>query len=97
LERIRIENEVREKSFGLREREFETAARERERALADARDHLRSTLRMLEADRVTLRARDARIAALDRQIEEYRGQLSALVARTVEKNRALAQIIRETV
>src|SRR6204780_2040698 len=54
LEQIRIENDARAQSFELREKEFETAARERERALADSRDHLLSTLRMLESDRVTL-------------------------------------------
>src|SRR5580658_2285907 len=40
LDRIRIENELRAQSFALREREFETAARERKRALADSRAHL---------------------------------------------------------
>jgi hypothetical protein len=91
LEQIRIENEVRAQSFELREKEFETAARERERALADSRDHLLSTLRMLESDRATLRAWEARIAALEAQVEDYRRQLATLIARTVNKNRILAQ------
>jgi hypothetical protein len=90
LEQIRIENEVRAQSFELREKEFETAARERERALADSRDHLLSTLRMLESDRATLRARDARIAALEAQIEDYRRQLARLIERAVTRNRSLA-------
>jgi hypothetical protein len=90
LEQIRIENEVRAQSFGLREREFETAARERERALADSRDHLLSTLRMLESDRATLRAREARIAALEAQVEDYRRQLARLIERAVTRNRTLA-------
>ena len=72
LERIRIENEARAQSFEMREKEFATAARERERALADSRDHLLSTLRMLESDRATLRARETRIAALEAQVEDYR-------------------------
>jgi hypothetical protein len=91
LERIRIENEVRGQSFVLREKEFETATRERERALADSRDHLLSTLRMLESDRVTLRARDTRIAALEAQLENYRAQLASLIRRAVAKNQALAK------
>jgi hypothetical protein len=90
LEQIRIENEVRAQSFGLREREFETAARERERALADSRDHLLSTLRMLESDRATLRSRDARIAALEAQVEDYRRQLATVIERAVTRNRTLA-------
>ena len=91
LEQIRIENEVRAQSFALREKEFETSARERERALADSRDHLLSTLRMLESDRATLRARDARIAALEAQLEDYRRQLASVVTRAVARNRALAE------
>src|ERR1019366_9113091 len=72
LEQIRIENEVRAQSFELREKQFETAAREQERALADSRDHLLVTLRMLESDRATLRARETRITALEAQVEDYR-------------------------
>jgi len=90
LEQIRIENDARAQSFELREKEFETAARERERALADSRDHLLSTLRMLESDRATLRAREARIAALEAQIEDYRRQLARVIERAVSRNRTLA-------
>ena len=89
LEQIRIENEVRAQSFEMREKAFETAARERERALADARDHLLSTLRMLESDRVMLRAREARIAALEAQVEDYRRQLARVIERAVNRNRTL--------
>jgi hypothetical protein len=90
LEQIRIENEVRAQSYDLREREFETTARERERALADSRDHLLSTLRMLEVDRATLRAREERIATLEAQIEDYRRQLGTVIERAVARNRRLA-------
>jgi hypothetical protein len=90
LEQIRIENEVRAQSFELREKEFETATRERERALADSRDHLLSTLRMLESDRATLRARAARIVALEAQVEDYRRQLATVIERAVSRNRTLA-------
>jgi hypothetical protein len=91
LEQIRIENEVRAQSFELREKEFETSARERERALADSRDHLLATLRMLESDRATLRAREARIVALEAQVEDYRRQLATVIARAISRNRALAK------
>jgi hypothetical protein len=91
LEQLRIENEVRSQSFELRERAYETAARERERALADARDHLLLTLRMAESDRVTLKMQLARIAELETQVEDYRQQLARLVARVVARNRALTK------
>src|ERR1017187_3086127 len=37
LEQIRIENEVRSRSFEMREKEFEAAARERDRSLNESR------------------------------------------------------------
>jgi len=91
LAQIRIENELRAQSFVLREKEFETATRERERALAHSRDHLLSTLRMLESDRAILRARDARIADLEAQVEHYRAQLAAVVAQTTARGRRAAR------
>ena len=91
LVRIRIENDVRAQSLEMRERAYETAARERERALADSRDHLLSTLRMLESDRATLKARETRIAELESQVEDYRRQLALVITRAVAKNRALVE------
>jgi hypothetical protein len=91
LEQIRIENDVRAQSFEMRERAYETAARERERSLADSRDHLLSTLRMLESDRATLKVREARILELEAQVEDYRRQLATVIARAVAKNRTLVE------
>jgi len=91
LEQIQIENDLRAQSFALREKEYETSARARERALADTRDHLLSTMRMLESDRAALRARDARIADLEAQVESYRQQLATVIARAVSRNRALTE------
>ena len=87
LSQIRIENELRAQSFSLREHEFESAARARERALADSREHLLSTLRMLEADRQTLRAKEARIADLEAQVEDCRRELATIVEEAVARNR----------
>jgi hypothetical protein len=95
LERLRLENEVRQQSLASREREYETQARERERALAESRSHLLSTLRMLETDRQALKARDARIADLESQVEDYRRQVARLVTRAVARNRAAAEKPRQ--
>ena len=70
---------------------YETTARERERALADSRDHLLSTLRMLESDRATLKAREKRIVEFEAQVEDYRRQLALVITRAVTKNRVLAE------
>jgi hypothetical protein len=51
--------------------------------LADSRDDLLSTLRTIESDRVTLHAREVRIAALETQVDEHRRQLAALIERVV--------------
>lgn len=91
LEQIQIENNLRAQSFALREKEYETAARAHDRALGDTRDHLLSTMRMLESDRVALRARDSRIADLEAQVESYRQQLATVIARAVARNRALEE------
>ena len=91
LAQIRIENDVRAQSLEMRERAYETAARERERALADSRDHLLSTLRMLESDRGALKARETRIVELESQVEDYRRQLALVITRAVAKNRALIE------
>src|ERR1039458_110384 len=91
LEQIRIENEVRTQSFELREKDVPPAGRGRERALADSRDHLLSTLRMLEGDRAMLKAREARILGLEAQLEDYRRQLATVIARAVAKNQALVE------
>ena len=65
------------------------AARVRERALSDAREHVNVLLKELAADRAELRSRDTRIADLDTQLEAYRQQLARVVTRAVTRNRAV--------
>src|SRR6202051_4166431 len=86
LAQIQVENELRAQSFALRETEWDTAARGRERALADSREHLLLLTKTLGRDQATLRARDARIADLESQIEHYRQQISTLMAAVVAKS-----------
>jgi hypothetical protein len=95
LAQIHVENELRAQSFALRETEWDTAARTRERALADAREHLLLLTKMLGRDQATLRAREARNADLVSQIEHYRQQVATLMAAAVAQNRA--QTRRKTV
>jgi hypothetical protein len=65
------------------------AARVRERALADAREHVNVLMKELANDHAELRSRDARIADLESQVEDYRKQVALLVTRAVTRNRAL--------
>jgi hypothetical protein len=91
LNQIRIENELRAQSFALREKEFETSARERERALSDAREHVAAMMKLLESDRAQLRAKEVRIGDLEAQLEAYRQQLAKIVTHAVARSRAVAQ------
>jgi len=91
LEQLRRDTELRSHSFDLREKEWDLAARARERALADAREHVNVLLKELAADRAELRARDARIADLESQLEDFRRQLATVIARAIAKNQALAR------
>jgi hypothetical protein len=90
LEQLRRETDVRVRSVELREKEWDIAARVRERALADAREQVNVLMKELTLDRAELRARDARIADLERQIEEQHRQLATVIARAIAKNRASA-------
>jgi transketolase len=90
LEQLRRDTDLRARSVELREKEWDLAARVRERALADAREHVNVLMKELATDRAELRVRDARIADLESQLEEHRRQLATVIARAIAKNRALA-------
>jgi hypothetical protein len=90
LEHLRRETDVRVRSVELREKEWDIAARVRERALTDAREQVNLLMKELALDRAELRACDARIADLENQLEEHRRQLVTVIARAVSKNRARA-------
>jgi hypothetical protein len=90
LEQLRRDTELQAHSVELREKDWDLAARVRERALADAREHIGLLMKELLTDRAELRARDTRIADLESQLEQHRRQLAIVIARTVAKNRALA-------
>jgi hypothetical protein len=94
LAQIRIENEVRAQSFKLRELEFETASREREKALSESRSQVNTLMSELSSNRATMRAQVARILDLGTQVEDYRRQLATLIERAVTRNRALAEAKR---
>lgn len=87
LDELRRDTEIRAHSVQLREKEWDMAARVRERALADARDHINVLMKELATDRAELRARDSRIADLESQVEEHRRQLATMIARAIAKNR----------
>jgi len=89
LQQLRRDTDGRVHSLELREKEWDLAARVRERALADSRDQVSLLMKELALDRAELRSRAARIADLESQNESYRQQLALLVTRAVTRNRVL--------
>ena len=87
LRQLEVENELKQRSFDLREREIDTQARERERALADARDHLLSLSKALSREQATNQAQSRRIADLETEVAQYRQQIGALIAGAIAEKR----------
>jgi len=90
LQQLQLENEVRAQSYAMREKEFDVAGREREKALVETREQVSSLMKELAIDRETMRAQVARIIELGGQVEDCRRQLATLVTRAVTRHRALA-------
>lgn len=90
LDELRRNTDVRARSLELREREWDMAARVRERALADAREQANVLLKELVLNRAELRARETRIADLESQVEDHRRQLATVIARAISKKRSAA-------
>ena len=91
LSQLQLQNELRAQSFALREQEYETTARARERVLAVAQEHLRALMGMLEKDRLALRSSERRIVELQSEVDDYRRRLAELIARTVARQRAASK------
>jgi plasmid replication DNA-binding protein KfrA len=90
LDELRRDTDARARSVALREKEWDMAARIRERALADTREQVNLLLKELANATTELRANKMQIASLQLQIEDYRRQLATVIARAVSRNRAAA-------
>jgi Plasmid replication region DNA-binding N-term len=89
LEELKRDTESRARSMELREKEWDIAARVRERALSETREQVNVLLKELANATAELRANKVRIAGLESQIEDHRRQLSTVIARAVSRNRLL--------
>lgn len=90
LEELKRDTDTRAHSMELREKEWDMAARVRERALADSRGQINMLLKELGNATAEIRARDTRISDLEIQLEQHRRQLVAVISRAVSKSRAIA-------
>src|SRR5450631_2085817 len=94
LEQLRRDTEVRAHSVELRETEWDMAARVRERALAETREHVNVLLKELALGSAEIRSRETRIADLEVQLEQLREQLATVIARAIVKHRSRPRAMR---
>jgi hypothetical protein len=87
LEQLRREVDVRVRSVELREKEWDMAARVRERALIDTREQVNLLLKELAIANGELRARDLRIATLESEVMDYRARLATVISRAASRSR----------
>jgi len=88
LDQLRRDTDFRVHSMELREKEWDMAARVRERALEDARQQVSMLIGELSAMRAELRSRDLQNADLGTQIEQLRQQLATVIAKAVARHRS---------
>jgi chromosome segregation ATPase len=88
LEELRQESNLKLRSLELREKEWDMAARVRERALADAREQVMVLVGELAVTRAELRSRERRNVDLATQVEQLREQLANLIAKAVARHRS---------
>lgn len=89
LEDLKRDTDTRARSIELREKEWDMAARVRERALAETREQVNVLLTELATATSELRYRDARIADLESHIETDRRRIATLIAKAINKSRAI--------
>jgi hypothetical protein len=95
LKQLQFENEVRAQSFAMRERELDSASREREQALIEARSQISALMKELVLDRETMRAQLGRIVTLNAQVDDSRQQLVTVVTRALARHKASGNSIRK--
>ncbi len=88
---LKRETDTRARSLELREKEWDIAARVRERALVDTREQVNLLLKELGNATAELRSRDSRINDLESQLESQRRQLVTVIASAVSRNRAASR------
>ena len=91
VEALTRATDARTRSLELREKEWDMAARVRERALAETREQVNLLLKQLSNATAEARARETRIADLESQLEVQRRQLITVVASAVSKSRAASK------
>jgi hypothetical protein len=91
LEDLKRDTEARARSLELREKEWDMAARVRERALSDTREQVNLLLKELGNATAEARSREIRIADLETQLEAQRRRLVTVLASVVSKSRAASK------
>jgi Plasmid replication region DNA-binding N-term len=88
LEELRREATLRIRSVELREKEWDMAARVRDRALADTREQVGVLVGELAAAHAEIRSHSLHTAEMQTEIEHLRQQLATVIARAVARHRS---------
>jgi Plasmid replication region DNA-binding N-term len=88
LEQLRRDTDFRIHSVELREKQWDMAARVRERALTEAREQIGVLVGELAATRAELRSRDLQNRDLEAEIEQLHKQLAIVIAKAVARHRS---------
>ena len=87
LDELRRSTEAHALSVEMREKHWDMAARVRERALTDSREHVDLLLRELASANAELRTNKTQMTDLQAQMEDYRRQISTMIARVANRKR----------
>ncbi len=88
LQALQRDTDRRAQSIELREKEWDIAARVRERALADTREQVGVLVGELAAAHAEIRSHSLHTAELETEIEHLRQQLATVIARAVARHRS---------
>jgi hypothetical protein len=91
LQELKRDTDARAHSLELREKEWDLAARVRERALVDTREHVNLLLKELGNATAEARARETRITDLEIQLEAHRRQLVTVIGSAISKSRVASK------
>jgi hypothetical protein len=89
LVRLKSQLELRSHTLSQREVELDELLRARERTVKELEEHLRAAISMLSKRDATVTALENRLAAVQRETEEYRLRLAKVIYRAVKKQRGI--------
>ena len=92
LSRLKSQLELRSHTLSQREVELDELLRSRERTVKELEDHLRAALSMLTKRDTTIAVLESRVAATQKETEDYRQRLAKVIHRAVTRHQRKAEM-----